>query len=130
MAKRRVREVTRRKALKGMGAAGVALVALPAGSVVQAGKGRKPDRGRRLGWKVTVFRLKTRDTQSCRACRVHHRFKVFISRHHANSNRAHAGCNCPIVRQRLPREDFRQIFLETGAIRRGVVDLRHLRPRD
>jgi hypothetical protein len=132
MAERRSGMLTRRRALKGMGAAGLALVALPAGSVVHAGRkrgrrrGRGRGRGRNLGWRVSVFRLKTRDTRSCRACREHHRFTIAISRHHANITRAHPGCNCPIVRQRLLKEDFTRLFLDTGAIRRGVVDLRQL----
>ena len=132
MVRRRVRQITRRKALTGLGAAGMVLAALPTSSLIYArgGRGRRRDRGENLGWRVTVFRLKSRDTRSCRACRIHHRFMVAISRHHANVNRAHVGCNCPIVRQRLRRADFRRIFLDTKAIRRGIVDLRHLGPEE
>jgi len=76
---------------------------------------------------VTVFRLSSRGTRSCNACRTHHKYNIFISYSHANRNRAHPGCNCPIVKQKLPKEVFRRVFLETDAIRQGFIDLRTLR---
>jgi hypothetical protein len=75
---------------------------------------------------VTVFRLRTRNTRSCRACRIHHQYMVFISQGRASQNRAHPGCNCPITKQKIPGDLFRQLFLDTGAIESGVVDLRHV----
>jgi hypothetical protein len=75
---------------------------------------------------VTIFRLRTRNTRACRACRIHHRYMVFISHGRAAQNRAHVNCNCPITKQKIPKELFSQLFLETGAIESGVVDLRHV----
>lgn len=78
------------------------------------------------GRAVTVFRLRTRHTRSCNACKSHHRYTFFISRPHADRNRAHPGCNCPITKQRLPQERFNKLFLQSGAIRNGAVDIREL----
>jgi hypothetical protein len=75
---------------------------------------------------VTVFRLRTRNSKACRACRIHHRYMVFISLARAVQNRAHPGCNCPITKQKIAKDLFSRIFLDTGAIEAGVVDLRHV----
>jgi len=111
--------LSRRDLLGRLAAAGaVAAVAtaapqagMPTGSVSQA---------------VTVFRLRTRNSRACRACRIHHRYMVFISLGRATQNRAHPGCNCPITKQKIARDLFSRIFLDTGAIEAGVVDLRHV----
>lgn len=105
--------IARRDALRMMAAATLA----PAGAL------RRPSRGQG----VIVFRLRTRDTRACRACEIHHRYLVFISHARANRNRAHPGCNCPITKEKLPKEEFRRIFLDTRAIRLGMADLRKLR---
>jgi hypothetical protein len=73
---------------------------------------------------VKVFRLQPRGRMSCRACQLHHRYKIFRTHKDARRNRAHPGCDCPIVPQWLPRKTFRLLFKPPGAIRRQVVDLR------
>lgn len=131
MYRKNITRLTRRRALKRMSVAGVALATMPTSSLLYARRvrgRRRRDYNENLGWRVSVFRLKTRETRACHACKVHHRYVVAISRNHINKNRAHPGCNCPIVRQKIMRADFRRIFLDTGAIRRGVVDLRQLEP--
>lgn len=77
-----------------------------------------------LGLSVTVFRLRTRNTRSCAACKEHHKYNIFISYAFADRNRAHPGCNCPIVKQKLPRDVFRELFIYTRAINQGYIDLR------
>jgi hypothetical protein len=69
---------------------------------------------------VIVYRFATRRSFSCRACQVHHRYKLFSTHALANANRAHPGCNCPIVTQRISKKKARQLF----AVTPGVVDLR------
>ena len=102
---------------------------LAAASMVAAAATVAPQAGPPTGalsQAVTVFRLRTRNTRFCRACRIHHQYMVFISQGRASQNRAHASCNCPITKQKITRELFTQIFLDTGAIEAGVVDLRHV----
>ena len=108
------RDLLKRLAVGGAAAAAATVVpraAVPTGSPARA---------------VTVFRLRTRDTQSCKSCRSHHRYKVFISLASADRNRAHPGCNCPITKQKLGKEAFNRLFLDTKAIRDGFVDLRRI----
>ena len=59
---------------------------------------------------VVVYRLRARKTRACRACRRHHRYIVFRSRLLADSNRAHPGCDCPIVVQAIKKQVFRRLF--------------------
>ena len=108
--------VSRRQILKGLAAGGaVAAITFPASANIPTG----PKAGA-----VTVFRLRTRDTHACNACQIHHRYKIFKSMAAANNNRAHPGCNCPITKQKLAGGVFQALFLDTGAIETGVVDLR------
>jgi hypothetical protein len=74
-----------------------------------------------------VFRLRTRKHHSCGACRTHHRFMIFRTQALASATRAHSGCNCPVVTQKLPIKEFKHLFGAKGVARSGVVDLRHLR---
>jgi hypothetical protein len=73
-----------------------------------------------------VCRLKTRKTRACRACQKHHRYLVFRSTVAADANRAHVGCNCPIVRQRIGKRLFRRLFPLPEIT---AADLRRLGPR-
>ena len=73
-----------------------------------------------------VYRFTTRRHRSCRACQRHHRFMVFRTHALADAHRAHPGCNCPIVRHKMPAKQFRRLFGRRGAAPTGVVDLRKL----
>jgi hypothetical protein len=74
---------------------------------------------RRHNW-VTVFRLSTHGRRNCRACKAHGANRFFRTEEKANLDRAHLGCNCGIVRQRIPPGLARNYF------RRGdVYDKRH-----
>jgi hypothetical protein len=75
---------------------------------------------------VKVFRLRSRKTVSCRACRIHHRYMIFRSRKVARLNRAHPGCDCPLEPQWIARKTFRHLFKPVGRPQRDVVDLRHV----
>jgi len=49
----------------------------------------------------TAYRLSTHGRRVCSACRVHAANRFYISSGAANTDRAHPGCNCPIVTQDL-----------------------------
>jgi len=108
---------SRRSFLKGLAVVGTT-VAAPLGLVDQAEAAEKG---------VPVFRLRSRKTVSCRACKIHHRFFIFATRASADQHRAHPGCDCPIVLQKLSKGKFKSLFVKTGALERGFVDLRTLR---
>ena len=102
--------------LLGFGSAVAATLAIP--STAGAAARRRTFPG------VLVFRLTTRRHHACNACRHHHRFMVFRTHALADRHRAHPGCNCPIVRQKLSRRDFARLFGPRGVAPTGVADLR------
>jgi hypothetical protein len=59
---------------------------------------------------AVVYRLRTRKTRACAACRRHHQYTLFRSHAIANANRAHVGCNCPIIPQAISRRLFKKLF--------------------
>ena len=59
---------------------------------------------------VVVYRLRTRKTRACSACRLHHQRTIFRSHGIANAKRAHKGCNCPIIPQAISKRLFRKLF--------------------
>jgi cytochrome c peroxidase len=110
--------VSRRDLLRGLAAGAVATAAI---NVPQAST---PTGTTALG--VTIFRLSTRNTQACRSCHIHHRYMLFISQARADRMRAHPGCNCPITKQKIGKDKFNSLFLDSKAIRDGFVDLRRI----
>src|SRR5262245_19122789 len=74
-----------------------------------------------------VFRLRTRKHDSCGACRKHHRFMIFRTQALASVTRAHPGCNCPVVTQKLPIKEFKHLFGPKGVALSGVADLCYVR---
>jgi len=107
---------SRRNFLKGIAAVGTA-AAVPFGLADHAEAAKKPK-------VMVVFRLQSRKTHSCNACKIHHRFLFFLTRKAADQHRAHPGCNCPIVPQKLTRHAFRLLFVKTGMLGQGFVDVR------
>lgn len=97
---------TRRDVLKCLAVAGVAV----ASSVIVPDQALAAAKHRHRVAKFMVFRLSTRKTEACRACRVHHRFIVFRSFFLADANRAHPGCDCQIVRQHVSLSRFKKLF--------------------
>jgi hypothetical protein len=77
-----------------------------------------------------VFRLQTRRHHSCNACKQHHKFNVFRTQALADANRAHPGCNCPIVSYKMPIRRWKKLLGPKGLAPGGVADLRRtpLRP--
>lgn len=73
---------------------------------------------------VKVYRFRTRNTVSCRACRLHHRYMVFRTRKIARKNRAHPGCDCPIEPQWIERKTYRLLFKFNGVTK----DVANLKP--
>lgn len=116
---------TRRGFLRDLtaGSVAAAVVAGTMAPALAATEGKEPPAQPHLG-AVKVFRLQPRGRVSCRACQIHHRYKIFRTHKVARRNRAHPGCDCPIVPQWLPRKTFRLFFKPAGAARRLVVDLR------
>lgn len=90
------------------------LVALLPGSALAA-----PGHRKRKTTKV-VFRLSTHRRRCCNACKAHGANRFYRTHRAANKDRAHAGCNCAIVKQTIDRKLAKQYF----AKRRKVFDLR------
>ena len=72
-----------------------------------------------------VFRLSTRNTRTCSACRNHARYKVFETGFLADTNRAHPGCNCPVTDQRIDRSLLERLQATPTGLA-GVWDRRKL----
>jgi len=125
--------IPRREALRKVAVVAVAAAATsvaPAAVAAVASRSAAPKASASRGQAVIVFRLRTRNTRACRACEIHHRYMIYISHARADRNRAHPNCNCPITKEKLPKAEFRRIFLDTHAIRDGMVDLRKLGTRE
>ncbi|MBY0275636.1 twin-arginine translocation signal domain-containing protein [Candidatus Binatia bacterium] len=73
---------------------------------------------------IKLYRFRTRNTVSCRACRLHHRYMVFRTRKIARKNRAHPGCDCPIEPQWIERKTYRLLFKHNGVTK----DVANLKP--
>ena len=69
---------------------------------------------------VIVYRFKVRKTVACNACKIHHRYIIGRTRRRLNKNRAHKGCNCPIIPQAITTTLFRRLF-PTGS--KGIAHL-------
>ena len=60
----------------------------------------------------------------CHACRQHALNRIFATRAAAIGGRAHAGCNCRVVRTSLPTATFEKLFGPAGKPTRDVADRR------
>jgi len=60
----------------------------------------------------------------CHACRQHALNRIFASKSAAADGRAHAGCNCRIVRASLPAATFEKLFGPADKPTREVADRR------
>src|SRR5207247_5791245 len=89
------RVVGRREFLRGAGLAGLGTTSagfLPGG--VAEAVARKPKHKK-------VWRLSTRDQNACSACKAHAANRYYRHRRNANHGRAHKGCTCDILDQRI-----------------------------
>lgn len=111
------RRLARRGFLGGAAAAVAAAVAAPKrASAVDGGKSpqHKPKR--------TAYRLSTRNNRhACTACRKHAFFRSYRTAGAADGDRAHDGCNCRIVPQRIAVDAWKRMF---GPHHRTVFDAR------
>lgn len=115
MAVKSKKTLSRREFIEKMTALGVATAVIPIYACGESSKNKAAT--------DTVYRLKTRETKSCNACQKHQRYKVFLNYTAADNNRAHPGCNCPIVTQQIPSaylQDIKKFEFEGS----GVIDLR------
>lgn len=69
--------------------------------------------------KKIVYRLSTHGRRTCTACKAHAANRFYKTPAAAEGDRAHAGCNCAIVSQKLKRRLAKRYFK-----RRTVFDLR------
>jgi len=60
--------------------------------------------------KVNAFKLSRNGQSACRACKLHARYKLFVSRDAADTHRAHRGCNCVIKQVRISTGDADRYF--------------------
>ena len=115
---------SRRSFLEGI-ARGAAAAAVSSIAVATTAGAAEASETTRMGKRsVRVFRFQPRNRHSCRACQIHHRYKIFLTRKVARHHRAHPGCDCPVVPQWISKRSYRRLFIRSGALDRGYVDLR------
>lgn len=61
-------------------------------------------------YQIVIYHTSTRKRRSCRACKKHAVNRIYTSRHLADGNRAHPGCNCRIVEERIGWQDYVKAF--------------------
>ena len=69
---------------------------------------------------VRVYKLSTYGMKVCQACKLQGVHKRFRTRH--SVRRAHPGCNCRIVKQRIPDTQWVQFFVRKNGSLRKVWD--------
>jgi hypothetical protein len=69
-----------------------------------------PAFARRRKRKKVVFRLSTHGRRTCKACKAHAANRFYRTQEAADADRAHAGCNCAIVTQRIKRRLAKRYF--------------------
>jgi hypothetical protein len=69
--------------------------------------------------KKVVFRLSTHGRRTCKACKAHAANRFYRTQEAADADRAHVGCNCAIVTQRIKRRLAKRYFSQGN-----VFDLR------
>lgn len=76
-------------------------------------------RRRKKKKKTDAFRLSTHGHRTCGACKAHAANRFYRTREAADADRAHVGCNCAIVTQRIKRRLAKRYFSQGD-----VFDLR------
>jgi hypothetical protein len=115
---------SRRSFLEGIARSAAVAAVTSIAVATSAGAAAAGEEARRSKRSVRVFRFQTRTRRSCRACELHHRYKIFLTRKDARRHRAHPGCDCPVVPQWISKRSYRRLFIRSGALERGYVDLR------
>jgi hypothetical protein len=110
--------VDRRRFLQGIGVLGAATLvggALPSEAALASTAAKK---------QRTVYRLSTHGTHACNACKGHGANRYYRLSVFADEDRAHGGCNCPIVTQSIGNGLYQRWFrLPHGGLA-PVFDLR------
>jgi len=73
---------------------------------------------------VRVFRLSTRREDACNACKAHAANRYYRLHRYANHGRAHRGCNCDIVSQKIRKRLWTAYFVRSDGSLRRVHDVR------
>ena len=73
---------------------------------------------------VTVYRLSTRREVACGACKAHAANRYYRLHRYANHGRAHPGCNCDILSQKIRRRRWTAYFVRADGSLRRVHDTR------
>ena len=109
--------IGRREFLRGAATAGVgiALVGVPGIAAAESSARVKL---------APVYRLSTHGMSVCNACRGHGANRYYRLRKYANRGRAHVGCNCRILCQRIPQLEWNQFFVRRNGTLRKVWDVR------
>jgi len=68
---------------------------------------------------VRVYKLSTYKMHACQACKAHGAHKLFRTRH---VRRAHLGCNCRIVKVKIPDTQWVKSFVRRNGTLRKVWD--------
>ena len=112
--------IKRRTFLEGMTALGVVTATAPLFSCSSDGPGEQEEQVS-APQTETVYRFQTRKARTCKSCKLHGRYKLFLTEAAADQNRSHPGCNCRIVTQEISEAYSEQIApFEVN----GVIDLR------
>ena len=109
------RPLDRRAFLRGSLLAGIGLGVAGSWPDDAAAAGRRSKR---------VYRLSTRDLSVCNACKGHAANRYYRLRRFADHHRAHRGCNCRILVQRVTRREWKEYFVRRDGTWRKVFDVR------
>jgi hypothetical protein len=91
-----------------------------AGSIPRVASAAAHERRSRM---VGTFRLSTHGMDACQACKGHAAHKYFRTRQLVH--RAHRGCNCRVLKQRIPKKTWKHYFVrKDGSLRKQFDDRR------
>src|SRR4029453_6260037 len=65
--------------------------------------------------KKRVYQLSSRDCRACKACKAHAANRLYRTQEAADADRAHVGCSCAIVSQRIERRLAKHYFKKRDA---------------
>ena len=71
-----------------------------------------------------IYHTSTRKRKSCRACKSHALNRIYSSEQAADSDRAHLGCNCRIVEEKIGWQNYLKAFWPTNHVGQTVYDRR------
>jgi hypothetical protein len=114
-----VRTLRRRDVLRAAGGTTAAIVAAQV-SGVQSAQATTAATSTRV-----VYRLSTLGQPACNACKAHDASRYYRTPNAANLDRAHRGCNCVILAQKIPVSRWNKFFKQAGTDR-TVFDVRWL----